>query len=524
MLYPSGPPRPALRRRFCLANAWTVILTMLFGETTHATANVSKRDNGEPSYWVEQLANGLKFPSAIAWLPDGGILISERQGGLRILRKGTLDADPISGTPPSVQDLLNGIKDIALDPDFNVTRTLYILIAEGTVASHHAAVYRARLEQTTLRDVQRIFRSKEETNSGPVAGRLLFLADNTLLVALPVSGETAMTPAAQQLDSHIGKIIRIHRDGSVPTDNPFLRSPGALPEIWSIGHRVPMGLYEDRAAGTIWEVEAGPRGGDELNILKAGRNYGWPKATWGFDYSGALVAPTQTNAGFEDPTLVWTPSITPTSIVRYQGEIYPQWQGDYFIGSLTGKALMRVRINEGKVLLQERLLIDLNERIRTIAVGPDHHLYVLTDHHNGRILRINPGAPPEALESRIARPLPQPAFTDRSPVPGNAAIGKQAFVEACAACHSVGTFIQGGRVGPDLAGVYGRKAGAQKNFAYSSAMANWQHDWDYKSLNAFLIDPAAYLPGTAMSAAPIVDAELRAHLIEFLRSESQPSP
>lgn len=490
-----------------------VIGTMIHIPVIHGTPSAQGNLRG---FWVEQLVSGLNYPSDLAWLPDGNILISERQGDLRIVRSGKLDPKPISGMPGSVQALQLGFKDFALDPDFKTNSTLYLLISEGTLAAHHAALYRAILDKDALHDVQRIFRGQEETHSVPVAERLLFLADKTLLVVLPVSGATHKGPA-QELNSQIGKIIRLNRDGTVPADNPFVTTPGALPEIWSLGHRVPTGLYRDATEGLIWEVEAGPRGGDELNILKPGGNYGWPKVSWGFDYTGELIAPAQSGVGIEDPVLVWTPSITPSSIVRYQGKVYPQWQGDYFIGALTGKALLRLRIRDRQVLLQERLLLDLGERIRSVRVGPDQHLYVLTDHQNGRLLRLNPGDPSSAQSTRVTRKLAEPAFTDVSPVPGNVTQGKRIFVESCVACHTVGTLVLGGKVGPDLAGVVGRKAGSQPGFSYSSAMIDSQRTWDVRSLNAFLSSPATFVPGTSMAAAPVADAEARGHLIEFLK-------
>jgi glucose/arabinose dehydrogenase len=198
---------------------------------------------------------------------------------------------------------------------------------------------------------------------------MILLSDKTLLFSV---AEDHAQRRAQQLESQMGKILRINLDGSIPRNNPFVSTPGAAPEIWSYGHRVPTGLYEDLQTREIWETEPGPRGGDELNLIRPGANYGWAEVSWGFAYDGKLEAPAQTAAGIEDPIAVWTPSHTPSGIARYRGPTYPSWSGDYFIGNLNGKALVRLRIRDRKVVLQERMLLDLNERIREVKVGPDN--------------------------------------------------------------------------------------------------------------------------------------------------------
>lgn len=300
-------------------------------------------------FWVEEVATGLKNPASMAWLPDGSLLIAERNGGLRLLRKGVLSSS-LTGTPSSFQNWVNGLKEVVLDPDFARNRMLYILMSEGTYEAHHAAVYRARLEGEALAEATRIFRSKDDI-SGPmqIAGRMIVMRDGTLLIG--VTDDNYHKQYTQLLSSHIGKLVRINPDGTVPVDNPFIGKQDALPEIWSYGHRVPNGLYLDQVTGEVWETEPGPKGGDELNLVQRGRNYGWPITTWGFDYTDGLAGPHQTDPKMEAPVVVWTPSGTPAGLTRYRGSAYPFWNGDYFVGMLSGKWLERLRLMDGRPVL-----------------------------------------------------------------------------------------------------------------------------------------------------------------------------
>jgi glucose/arabinose dehydrogenase/cytochrome c2 len=466
----------------------------------------------------------------MVWLPSGDVLIAEREGGLRVLHEGKLVPKPVNGTPASFQNGVNGLKDVLLDPDYQRNQNLYILISEGTYQQKHAAVYRARYSAAGLVNVERIFRSKDDFGGAhSVAGRMLFLSDKTLLVGVPAATDDDKE-LAQQLDSDMGKIVRINRDGSIPPDNPFINTQGALPEIWSYGHRAPVGLYQDTETGAIWEVEDGPLGGDELNLLKVGGNFGWDKASWGFAYrGGGLAAPLQSGAGILDPVLIWMPSQDPSSITRYRGALYPLWDGDYFVGHLPTKELERLRINGDHVVLQEKMLRDLEERIRDVKVGPDNHIYILTDHRDGRVLRLQPGKPRMDQLTRVAHKL-APGDQNSDPSgnmsaslePGDPEKGRQAFLERCAACHSVGTAIRGEDIGPDLAGVYGRKAGSNAGYnSYSAAMAGSPEVWDVRSLNMFLTDPRLYVPGTKMTAVPGTDLEMRRQIIGFLQQQSE---
>jgi len=469
-------------------------------------------------FWTEELARGLNFPAAMAWLPDGDILIAERQGGLRLFHAGKLLPAPVAGLPPAYLSMFHGYKDIALDPDFRSNRLVYLLFSEGTYEKHGPVVYRGRLEGGRLAGLERIFRSPD-TVEGPFpdAGRLAFLPDGTLLVTLSCGyGNEAVEPG-----SYRGKVIRIARDGSIPRDNPFAGDSKAVPGLWTMGHRTPLGLFVDPADHAVWEVEPGPRGGDELNRLAPGKNYGWPTATWGFNYDGKEVAPRQFGEGVSDPAFVWTPSVSPSAVMRYHGTVYPAWNGDLFVATLTGRAIERLRFADGELLQRERLLTGLKERIRDVRQGPDGYLYVLTDHRNGRLLRLVPGAPTGARIARVARSLdaPAPDFPGENFFPGDAARGRQAFLDTCAGCHSIGTEIKGGTIGPDLDHVYLARSGTRPGFAYSAAMRGSNQTWDGPTMIVYLQNPAGLVPGTAMAMPPLTDGQARRDIVAFLQQQ-----
>lgn len=479
-------------------------------------------------YWVEELARGLRFPSSAAWLPNGEMLIAERQGGLRVFRDGKLDPNAVVGVPAGFQNLYNGLKEVIVASDYDVSRRIYLLITEGTPDRHHSAIFRARYERGRLSNVERIFRTQDV--DGLTSGRMLLLPDQTLLIGIT---DTRMSPRPdlpQRLDSHAGKILRINRDGSIPADNPFLDRPDVLPEIWAYGLRVPTGLHWDPQGKSVWEVEPGPMGGDEFNLLKAGGNFGWAAASWGFEYDGDVVTPKRTGAGMEDPIAVWTPSVTPSGLTRYHGTAYPSWDGDFFVGYLYGRALERLRISERRVVFRESMLADVNERLRDVRTGPDGLIYVLTDHENGRMLRLNPGRPSSEERPRTARRLEPDRSSAIQPVEKQSAAqtlddvqaGRKAFLERCAGCHRVGAALEGGRTGPDLSGVYGRRAGSAAGFAYSGAMAASARIWDDAALDQFMADPGGYVPGTTMGIAPVSDPDMRRRITTFIKQEREP--
>jgi glucose/arabinose dehydrogenase/cytochrome c2 len=444
---------------------------------------------------------------------------------LRVISQSKLDPEPVPGTPMSGINPAT-ITDLTADPDFAQNHLVYLLVTEGSSDRRLAAVYRARYESRRLTDANRIFQTKD-CSATLCSTRLLFLTDKTLLVGVAEPQHAR----AQQLDSHVGKILRINRNGFAPRDNPFIGVPNALSEIWSYGHRVSFGLYQDPETSVIWQIESGPRGGDELNRMKPGANYGWAKASWGFAYNNnGLEAPLQSARDIEDPLLVWTPSVTPSGLTKYRGTRYPSWTGDYFVGQLTTRGVERVRIRDGRVVLQERLLQELDERIRDIKQGADGYLYVLTDHPRGRLLRLQPGRPRSWQLDRIAHKLqervdPKTTSTDSDTelaqvTQDDIRNGQQAFVQLCSSCHRAGD-VPGGSVGPDLTRAYGRLAGRGDNFDYSTNMADSPILWNYFLLNKFLSSPQVLMPGTKMSSPPITDSKVRHTIIAFLKTQAE---
>ena len=340
-------------------------------------------------YQIEITASGLDHPWSISWLPDGRALVTERPGRLRVIADGELVADPIDGVPDVYAASQGGLFEALPDPDFASNGLIYISFAYGTPEANATRVIRARLEGMRLVDQETLFTASPLKDT-PVhyGGRMTFLPDDTLLIGLGDGFD--FREQAQKLDNHFGKIVRINTNGSVPADNPFVDTEGALPEIYSYGHRNIQGLLYDAETGKVWQHEHGPRGGDEINVIRAGNNYGWPVATHGIDYSGALVSPYETRPGMVDPLLVWTPSIAPSGMTLYRGNLFPQWAGELFVSALVGRQLRRVEIVDGRPGDQHIMLNDRGERLRDVRTGPDGALYVLVDAEDGRVLRISP--------------------------------------------------------------------------------------------------------------------------------------
>ncbi len=346
------------------------------------------------------VAQGLENPWAVAFLPEGRFLVTERPGRLRVVEADGRLNPPVAGLPPVAAGGQGGLLDVVLDSGFAANRTVYVCYAEpagdGT-SGNSTALARARLsdDRTRLEDVRVIFSQRPK-----VASRLHFgcriveamkggRPDGTLFLAL---GERfGRMQDAQTLDNHHGKVVRVGKDGRVPPDNPFVGRPGALPEIWSYGHRNPQGatLGPD---GRLWMHEHGPQGGDEINRPEPGLNYGWPVITFGEQYGGGPIgAGITAKAGMEQPLHHWTPSIAPSGMAFLTSDRYgPAWRGSLFVGSLKFQFLNRVELSGTRVVGEERLLSDLGERIRDVRQGPDGYLYVLTDNAKGRLLRLAP--------------------------------------------------------------------------------------------------------------------------------------
>lgn len=342
------------------------------------------------------VVDGLEHPWSIAWLPDGSALITERPGRLRLLRNGGLVSEPIAGLPPILSHGQGGLLDVVLHPDFERNRLVYLTFATGTPDANRTALARGRLDGDRLRDVDVIFENADVKSGGQHFGsRLVWLPDTSLLMSIgdggnpPTSFEGGnIRDQAQRLETHFGKILRLTEDGRPHPDNPFVDRKGARPEIYSYGHRNIQGLARDPASGRVWANEHGSRGGDELNLIEPGQNYGWPEVTYSMEYRGPRVSDETSRPGVVDPLINWTPSKAPSGLAFYTGDRYPGWQGNLFSGSLVFGQVRRIVLDGPKVVDEEKLTI--GNRVRDVRQGPDGYLYVLIDSGEGSLLRIEP--------------------------------------------------------------------------------------------------------------------------------------
>jgi glucose/arabinose dehydrogenase len=346
------------------------------------------------AYQVETLATGLDHPWSLAFLPDGGKLVTERAGRLRVLGADGKLSPAVAGLPAVFAEGQGGLLDVALDPDYAKNGLIYWTYAEPREGGNGTTAARGKLvlgAAPRLENVQVIWRQMPTMDS-PLhfGGRLAFARDGSLFVT---TGERAILPGrmqAQNLDAALGKVIRIRPDGSIPTDNPYVGNPQAKPEIWSKGHRNVQGATINPWTGELWTVEHGAKGGDEINTPKAGKDYGWPTITYGEDYSGKPIGEGITqHAGMEQPIYYWDPVIAPSGLAFYDGSLFPAWKGSLFVGGLKGY-LVRLTLKDHQVVGEERLLSELNYRIRDVKVGPDGALYLVTDEDDGRVLKVVP--------------------------------------------------------------------------------------------------------------------------------------
>jgi glucose/arabinose dehydrogenase len=341
---------------------------------------------------VETFARGLANPWAIAFLPDGRLLVTERPGRMRIVAKDGRLSPALAGVPAVFARSQGGLHDVVLDRGYAQNSTIYFCFAEPATGGGRTSLARAKLvDEGTPRldDVQVIFRQEGPLSGGNHFGcRIVQTADGNLL--LTMGDHFTYRNEAQNLANHIGKIVRVRPDGSVPPDNPFVGRAGAKPEIWSYGHRNVQGAVLHPQSGKLWAHEHGPRGGDEVNIVEAGKNYGWPVIGYGIDYSGARIHASTQKAGMEQPVKYWVPSIAPAGMAFYTGDLFPAWRGNLFVGALAAGLLVRLEINGEKVGTEERLLQQMRERIRDVRHGPDGALWLATDSSQGRILRVVP--------------------------------------------------------------------------------------------------------------------------------------
>jgi glucose/arabinose dehydrogenase len=342
---------------------------------------------------VRTIARGLANPWALAFLSDGTMLVTERPGRMRIVTSAGQVSSPLKGVPEVWASGQGGLLDVVVDKSFAQNRTLYFCFAERTEGGGRTAVARARLDDGNgrLDGVKIIFRQQGPLSSGNHYGcRIAQADDGNLFVAL--GDHFTYRDQAQNLGNHLGKLIRIAPDGSVPSGNPFAGRTDARPEIWSYGHRNVQALAINPASGDPWEIEHGPRGGDELNLIGKGKNYGWPVIGFGIDYSGAKIHDATAKDGMEQPLKYWVPSIAPSGMAFYTGTLFPKWNGSLVTGALRGAMLVRLTLNGNAVTSEERLLQNLHERIRDVRQGPDGALWLLTDSSNGRVLRVAPAA------------------------------------------------------------------------------------------------------------------------------------
>jgi glucose/arabinose dehydrogenase len=398
-----------------LFSKWSfVILTFAFlllgfasqGPLQFPSANPMEFTAGRVRIHVVPIATGLAHPWSLAFLPDGRLLVAEQAGRIRVIRNGVLDPQPVWSAPgitPTSTDLLHGLD---VHPKFAQNHLVYFSYPKSGPRGFTLAVARGKLEGAALTDVADIFVADawETSASLGLAGRIMFGPDSTLYVAvgdrdlLYGTNDNSGRMRAQALDTHIGKVLRIRDDGGVPNDNPFVGKAGVKPEIYTYGHRNTYGFAFQPMTGELWQAEIGPMGGDEVNILSPGKNYGWPLVSMGRNYTGTLVSDQPwARPGMENPRLFWVPSISPSSIMFYTGDKFPPWKGSLFVGALNGQQLVRVSFNQpSQAEPREALLKELGARFRDVRQGPDGLIYAATEQRfggtaaDGTVLRIEP--------------------------------------------------------------------------------------------------------------------------------------
>jgi glucose/arabinose dehydrogenase len=337
---------------------------------------------------VETVADGLDHPWGMAFLPDGTILVTERRGRLLALKDG--NASEVAGAPQVLASGQGGLLDLEIDPDFATSRRLYFTYSEPGPGGASTALGVARLSDdgTRLENVGRLWAMAKKTGTRLHYGsRIVFAPDGTMFVT---TGDRGEKDRAQDFSDSAGAVIRLNRDGTVPADNPFVKSGKGLPELWSKGHRNIQGAAWDSTRNVLWTVEHGAMGGDEINAPEPSRNYGWPVISYGIDYSGAKIGVGTKAPGFEQPLFYWDPSIAPSGLAVVSGNLFAEWQGDLLVGALKYQLLARLEVRDGKIVAEERMLEGEFGRIRDVQQGPDGAIYLLTDEDDGQLLRLTP--------------------------------------------------------------------------------------------------------------------------------------
>ena len=363
-----------------------VALSSLAAQSAVAQDRVYRSERA--AFRLNTIAGGLEHPWGMAFLPGGDILVTERPGRLRVVRGGRLQRRPVGGVPKVVARGQGGLLDVIAHPRFAENRLIFLSYAARGADGVGTHVARARLDGGKLTDVRVIFAALPRNSGGVHFGsRMVFGRDGLLYIT---SGERGMSEDAQKLGTHTGKVIRITDTGAVPPDNPFAGRAGAKPEIFTFGHRNPQGIARHPVTGKIWVVEHGPKGGDEINILALGTNYGWPVITYGRSYAGFSIGEGTHKPGMAQPIKYWVPSIAPSGMAFYTGARFPGWTGSLFVGALVLKHLNRLTLAGDRVVGEERLLSDWGMRIRDVRNGPDGYLYILTDEDQGALVRLEP--------------------------------------------------------------------------------------------------------------------------------------
>ncbi|MES2652204.1 MAG: PQQ-dependent sugar dehydrogenase [Bacteroidota bacterium] len=382
-----------IKSRFFIAVAGAVLListVLLLSSKKITKEKISKID-----FNVETVVTGLSMPWATAFLPNGDMLVTERAGKLRLVKDGKLDPVEITGLPKVFYRGQGGLLDVVLHPDYAKNGWIYLSYSspkaegeEGDDNGANTALMRAKLKDHALTDVQVIFKALPNVRSTPhFGGKIVFDKKGYVFLSL---GERGKQDAAQELSKDQGKVVRLHEDGKIPADNPFVKTPGAKPEIWSYGHRNPQGMVMHPSTGVLWEHEHGPQGGDELNIVEKGKNYGWPLITFGIGYDNSIISKDTARAGLEQPVTYWKPSIAPCGMDFITSDKYKGWKGDLLVGSLKFNYIQHLVVRGNKVLSREIILEKIG-RVRDIRQAPDGFIYVVVE-DKGSVVRVRPKA------------------------------------------------------------------------------------------------------------------------------------
>ncbi|OGA57692.1 MAG: glucose dehydrogenase [Betaproteobacteria bacterium RIFCSPLOWO2_12_FULL_65_14] len=363
------------------------LLALLLGVFTSVNAQTYRAE--DHSFRVVKVVEGLEQPWSLAFLPDGRMLVTEKRGRLRVINQGRLETQPIGGLPQVTVHGQGGLHDVVLHPQFEKNRLVYLAYAARGADGVGTELARGRLSGDRLEDLQVLFRQSPKGRAGQhFGGRIVFDRAGYLYLTLGDRGEKER---AQRPDDHAGSVIRLHDDGRVPADNPFAGKPGWKPEKYTLGNRNMQGAALHPQTGVLWVHEHGPQGGDEVNIIRAGANYGWPVITYGVNYGiGTRIGEGTQKPGMVQPIHYWVPSIAPSGMAFYTGERFPRWKGSLFVGALRGAMLVRLALDGEKVVKEERLLQNALGRIRDVRMGPDGYLYLLTDDSDGILARLEP--------------------------------------------------------------------------------------------------------------------------------------